>query len=538
MLDLSAPSPRPLPIDFTKALASLRDVEFATPGGSLALRSMIAARYTTLTAEDILVTTGASEALAVLAAALGGASRTIALVPGVYPSFTEVARLAGATLVPWTGSEHVDAIVAANPSVPDGQPVDVPALIEAARAIHAIPVVDEVYRSIAVVGDVPTAAADLDPSAVSVADLSKPLGLGGLRIGWIATRNVQVHHAAARWLRLLTGGPSVLSEAAALAVLVTFDAHVTAHTTAVRANAPRVYEALEAHGWTVQRAVLGLTVFAVPPHRLTGAAVRAIEASGAFLVRGESFGRAEGVRVGLLTSPDRLRDALGVFASHAQQNALVVLMRAPERGVGKSRLATTIGAEATYRLADAFVRDTLEVATNQEWRTFAAVTPAAAVEGFAIAHPSIEVSAQVEGDLGVRIEAALAIALTCGDRAVLIGSDTPDLPPSLVADAFRALDTADVVLGPAADGGFYLVGVRQQPGALFEGVVWSTDTVAARVQANARCLGRTLAFLEPWADVDDEASLTALARRIETNGAAAATRTALDNLGVLQRARS
>lgn len=532
MLDLSAPSPTPLPLDLRSEALLGVDLGFSVPGGSLRLREAVAARYGTLTADDVLITSGGSEALAALAAAVGGPGRRVALAPGAYASFVEVAHRTGASLGPWgVEAGRVDAIVATNPSVPDGRRLDVPALLDAARDAGAVAIVDEVYRWVAIRGEVPPAAADLDPSAVSVGDLTKPLGLGGLRIGWIATRNAPLRTAAARWLALLTGGPSALSEAAALEAMASFDERVEQHAAEARANAPAVYAALHEAGWSFERPELGLTLCATPPQPLAGADFARLAAHGMFIVRGEAFGRPGTVRVGLLTPPERLRAGLAVLAT-PRRDVLAVLMRVPRPGFGKSRLAATLGVDDTHRVARAFAEDTGRLATSGEWRTVAAYTPAQEAAAARALVPGARVVPQAEGDLGARILGALDAALADGTRAVLIGSDTPDLPSGVIRQAFAALDDADVVIAPARDGGFVLIGVTSTDPALFEGVRWSTETVCARVEANAARLGRRVVLLEPWEDVDDLVSLHALADRLAATDRAPATRDALAAVGI------
>lgn len=535
MLDLSAPSPAPLPLHLSSEELEGADLAFSTPGGSRALRAAVAARYSTLDPDDVLITSGGSEALAALAFAISAPGRRIALAPGAYASLVEVARAAGTTLLDWPGAQgRLDAVVITNPSVPDGRCVDVPAILERARRAGAVTIVDEVYRPIGLERETPPAAADLDPCAVSVGDLTKPLGLGGLRIGWIATRNAPLRAAAARWLGLLTGGPSALSEVAALEALASFDARVRHHAAEARANAPGVYAALEEAGWAFERPELGLTVSARPPRSLRDADFARLAAHGMFAVRGEAFGQPGTVRVGLLTPPDRLRAGLAVLAPRGG-DALAVLMRVPRPGFGKSRLAASLGVEPAYRLAHAFAEDTGRLAAAGEWRTVAAYTPAHEADAARELVPHARVIAQVEGDLGARILGALDAALQDGSRAVLIGSDTPDLPPSMVEQAFVALDAADLVLSPAHDGGFVLIGVTSTNPALFAGVEWSTETVCARVCENAARLGLRVRMLEPWDDVDDVVALHALARRIEGTERAPATQMALSALGLRAR---
>ena len=514
MIDLSAPSPTPSPVHLTSAVLASVDLAFSTPGGSLALREAVARRYETLTAADVLITSGGSEALAALAASVSGPGRRIALSDGTYTSFVEVARVAGAHLIqdvvgqegPWPRASRVHAMLATNPSVPDGRRIDVPRLLDRARRAGAIAIVDEVYRSIALEGEAPVAAADLDGTAVSVGDLTKPLGLGGLRIGWIATRNTEVGAAAARWLGLLTGGPSALSEVAALHALGSFDTRVETHASDARANAPGVYAVLREAGWTFEEPQLGLTLWATPPWPLGQREIDALDAHGMFLVRGETLGRSGGVRIGLLTRVDHLRTALEVIAAARPRDVVTVLMRVPRPGFGKSRLAASIGLAEAHLIARALVEDTTRLASEGPWRTLAAFTPAHDVTEARALLPGTDLVPQVEGDLGARILGALNEALRDADRAVLIGSDTPDLPTAMIEQALAALDQSDLVLGPARDGGFVLIGLRETHHALFDGVVWSTSTVCERIVNNAGALGWRVTIVDEWEDVDDLAS--------------------------------
>jgi hypothetical protein len=93
------------------------------------------------------------------------------------------------------------------------------------------------------------------------------------------------------------------------------------------------------------------------------------------------------------------------------------------------------------------------------------------------------------------------------DRVVIIGSDSPTLPREHVTAAFERLRQADVVLGPATDGGYYLVGMRGRCWPIFEGIEWSTPTVLADTIDRVRQAGAKLALLPPWYDVDTAADL-------------------------------
>ncbi len=630
MLDLSCPSPPPSLVIDAAALARA-DLGYAPPGGTDALRARIAARYRSLGAEDVLVTNGASEALAALALVLGGAGRRVAVHAGAFPSFAETARATGTELVDAgdageasDAAVRCDAVLLTNPVVPSGRRVDVARVVREALAAGAVPVVDEVYRELALDGRPAPAAADLDARAVSVGDLSKPLGLGGLRIGWVATRDAGLRAGVARWLRLLGAGPSVLSQEGALAAFDGFDAYVDDQVGRAAAAAPAVYRELDRAGWRFAPAEAGLTVLAAPPAPIDDDALDALRREGRFLLRADSFGAPGAFRVALLADPRELRHALARLrelaagpaarrrggatrtaggaidgevapaapgdgtrgdagadpvavdrhpadgdagngaaagdaligdaanrdatpgpaaregapdiaategaAATSAADALVVLMRAPRPGFGKTRLAAGVGVDAAGRLARAFVADTLALATAGPWRPLVAFTPPEAAAEVAALAPGATLAPQVDGDLGARIRGALDAALRAAHDgpAVLIGSDTPDLDPALVARAFTALrGGADIVLGPADDGGFYLAGVRRTHPRMFDGVEWSTRRVFDQALAAAARLGWSLAVLPPWGDVDDATSLAALAARLAASSRAPATRDVL-----------
>jgi len=119
----------------------------------------------------------------------------------------------------------------------------------------------------------------------------------------------------------------------------------------------------------------------------------------------------------------------------------------------------------------------------------------------------IQAVAQPEGDLGRRMRRVLDQALDKGARqAVLVGTDVPGLTAGHVRMAFEALAGHDLVLGPSADGGYWLVGCRR-PLDLFDGIAWGTPEVLARTLAAAQKQGLSTALLPELQDIDTEADL-------------------------------
>ena len=182
---------------------------------------------------------------------------------------------------------------------------------------------------------------------------------------------------------------------------------------------------------------------------------------------------------------------------------LYVFVRAPMLGAVKRRLAAGLGevpALRFYRIAtDRLLR---RIAHDRRWETILAVTPDGAARGASPWPPGLARVGQGGGDLGARMGRVLA----GGEAApvAIVGSDIPDLAPRHIQNAFVALRGADLVFGPAADGGYWLVGRR--PGlptrGLFEGVRWSSPHALADTRANLPS-GRRVAMLEVLEDVDD-----------------------------------
>jgi hypothetical protein len=129
--------------------------------------------------------------------------------------------------------------------------------------------------------------------------------------------------------------------------------------------------------------------------------------------------------------------------------------------------------------------------------------PAAAAADVRAWLPGVRLLAQSGADLGARMADAFARAFARGaSRVVLAGTDVPGLARETATAALSALDAADVVLGPAEDGGYYLVGLRAPAPALFSGMEWSTPGVLEETRARARAAGLAVHELAPLADVD------------------------------------
>lgn len=191
---------------------------------------------------------------------------------------------------------------------------------------------------------------------------------------------------------------------------------------------------------------------------------------------------------------------------------LIVFVKRPRPGEVKTRLAREIGdddAAALYRvMAEHVLRATAP--TGGAWARMVRYAPADAAADVARWLPAETRLPQASGDLGHRMAQALAGALAEGAaRAVLIGTDAPALDRRHVEQAFAALRDHELVLGPACDGGYYLVGLRAPCAELFEGIAWSTPTVRADTLARAQALGLRHVLLPELRDVDTLADVRA-----------------------------
>ena len=124
--------------------------------------------------------------------------------------------------------------------------------------------------------------------------------------------------------------------------------------------------------------------------------------------------------------------------------------------------------------------------------------------------------------MGVRLYGAFEEAFSrAARRPVLIGSDSPTLPGHLLTVAARALEAHDVVIGPARDGGYYLIGLRKPRPDLFAGIDWSTDRVLSQTIDRARTAGLSVFYLPYWYDVDTADNLHLLERDARPDSAVA-----------------
>jgi hypothetical protein len=219
-----------------------------------------------------------------------------------------------------------------------------------------------------------------------------------------------------------------------------------------------------------------------------------------------------------------LRHGVGATSARPASDRLIVFTRYPEPGATKTRLIPALGAEGAAELHRRLTEHTLRQA-RRYGAADVEVQWTGGDEGAMRAWlgPGTRLRKQSEDDLGARMAEAFRTAFDEGaSRAVLVGCDSPDLGPESYEAAFEALDRYDVVVGPAVDGGYYLVGIRAAaPDAWrssFAGIDWGTERVLAQTLARAQETGLSVALLAPLEDVDRPEDLAIWERHVSGQG--------------------
>ncbi len=185
---------------------------------------------------------------------------------------------------------------------------------------------------------------------------------------------------------------------------------------------------------------------------------------------------------------------------------LIIFAKAPIAGLVKTRLFPHLSFDEAAEMQRAFLADTVDKALAIPGiNACIAYTPEKAVEVFKdICGDRVASLMPQEGaDLGERMDRAFSSAFEAGaKKTVIIGADIPTLPACYICAAFRMLGEFDLVLGPAKDGGFYLIALKCPAPGLLTNVAWSGPDVLATVTAKAEASGLRVSFLPPLRDVD------------------------------------
>jgi rSAM/selenodomain-associated transferase 1 len=223
--------------------------------------------------------------------------------------------------------------------------------------------------------------------------------------------------------------------------------------------------------------------------------------------------------------------------------AIGIMCKAPVPGRTKTRLAAAIGPERAAELAACFLRDvstTIDaIPAHLACKGYGVYAPAGSEAALrAILPASFGLMLQADAEFGKVLHGAVRGLLAAGhDCVMLVNSDGPTLPGSYLVEAIARLRRPDdrMVLGPAADGGYYLIGLKAAHANLFCDIPWGTDAVARLTLERASEIGLDVALLPEWYDVDDAVSLECLreelagrSERFRGGSPALATRAFLD----------
>jgi uncharacterized protein len=220
--------------------------------------------------------------------------------------------------------------------------------------------------------------------------------------------------------------------------------------------------------------------------------------------------------------PEKFAMTTDERGARATRCAIAIMAKAPRLGDVKTRLVPPLSAEEATALSGAFIRDIAEniiaaaaTAAIDGWLAYS--PPGSEAEFTALLPAAIKLLRPRRSGLGASLGDAAEDLLGAGYGAVcLVNSDSPTLPTAVLIEAALALARPGdrAVLGPAADGGYYLIGLKRPHRRLFEDIAWSTAHVLPQTMDRAAELGLAVETLRGWYDVDDRVSLLQLAREL------------------------
>ena len=187
-----------------------------------------------------------------------------------------------------------------------------------------------------------------------------------------------------------------------------------------------------------------------------------------------------------------------------KNSALIVFIKNPRLGKVKTRLARTLGDEKALRIYQALLSHTrlvslgLDIDRHLYYSHFIDHNDNWSSENF-------DKQLQLGNDLGARMANAFQEILKRYDKAIIIGSDCASLSPEIIKNAFGLLDENDFVIGPALDGGYYLLGMKELHQEIFQDIEWSTSSVFDRTVQKIKSLNKTFSLAPKLSDIDTEA---------------------------------
>ena len=211
------------------------------------------------------------------------------------------------------------------------------------------------------------------------------------------------------------------------------------------------------------------------------------------------------------------------------KKAVICFTRVPKPGKTKTRLMPDLTGEQCAGLHWAFLQDLSKIYSSLDADLLVAHTPDPDWEALKAVFPGAHFFPQEGTDLGAKMNHALNLALSTGyGKCILTGSDLPLMTKEHLMSGFEALEQADVTLGPTSDGGYYLVGVKEESPFLFEKQTYGYGNVFGNTLAAAKAAGKTFSPALPCDDVDTPEDLKKLLTALHPESHTAAY---LRNLG-------
>ena len=196
-------------------------------------------------------------------------------------------------------------------------------------------------------------------------------------------------------------------------------------------------------------------------------------------------------------------------------NALVIFIKNPVKGKVKTRLAAAIGDDMALEIYQKLIGHTLNMVKNVAADKFIYFSDSVD-ETIGYVNTPVHKVVQSGNDLGEKMNNAFAQLFKSGyTRVVIVGTDCPGINENILEKAFGELNNSDVVIGPATDGGYYLLGMKEMHNDLFEKIAWSTAIVLHSTIERCNTNNLSYSLLKALSDVDEEADLVHLDKMLE-----------------------
>jgi hypothetical protein len=199
-------------------------------------------------------------------------------------------------------------------------------------------------------------------------------------------------------------------------------------------------------------------------------------------------------------------------------NALVIFAKFPEPGRVKKKIGEVIGMDSSAGLCSAFINDLISKNKDKDYDLYLSFIGHQYKEKYKNIFPEAILYVQRGMNLGENMYCSFEDLLDDYDKVVIIGCDVPNLGSDIIVKAFNALDSYDVVIGPAEDGGYYLIGMKQ-PHEIFEGLPWGSDKLLDAQIELLKEKKLTYVLLERMSDVDTIDELKVLKKNLKKDDA-------------------